>query len=60
MIQLCERCFAPVDAETERVYRLSHIESADAAGEVTWREAVVHVEACVPAGTVVPAGRWAA
>ncbi len=60
MIQLCERCFPPVDAATERVYRLSHIESADAAGEVTWREAVVHVAACVPAGTVVPAGRWAA
>ncbi|ALE83404.1 hypothetical protein [Pseudonocardia sp. HH130629-09] len=60
MILLCERCYSPVDAATERVYRLSHIESADAAGEVTWREAVVHVASCVPAGTVVPTERRAA
>ncbi|MEJ8280072.1 hypothetical protein [Pseudonocardia spirodelae] len=60
MIQLCERCFAPVDPATERVYRLSHIDHADAAGEVRWREAVVHVAACVPAGTGAPVERRAA
>ncbi|WP_075295146.1 MULTISPECIES: hypothetical protein [unclassified Pseudonocardia] len=57
MILLCERCYAPVDPATERHYRLSHIDHADAAGDVVWRDAVVHTDACAAAGTVTAAGR---
>lgn len=59
---LCERCYAPVDPVTGRYYRLAHIDHADAHGNVTWRHAIVHVDACPTAGTGVPAEQqgWAA
>lgn len=68
MTLLCERCYAPVDPATGRYYRLAHIDHADAEGNVTWRHAVVHVDArrggaaCPAAGTGVPAEQrgWAA
>lgn len=46
MILLCERCYAPVDPTTDRYYRLAHIDHSDAAGNVAWRHAVVHVDTC--------------
>lgn len=46
MTEICERCYGPVDPVTERVYRLAHIDHADASGEVRWNHAVVHVDPC--------------
>lgn len=51
MTELCERCYGPVDPTTERVYRLAHIDHADAAGNVAWNHAVVHVDPCGPWAT---------
>ncbi|ANY09247.1 hypothetical protein [Pseudonocardia sp. HH130630-07] len=50
MILLCERCYAPIDPALERHYRLAHIDHADTAGTVVWRDAVVHSDACPAAG----------
>ncbi|MBP2368091.1 hypothetical protein [Pseudonocardia parietis] len=55
MTLLCERCYGPVDPTTDRYYRLAHIDHSDAAGNVAWRHAVVHVDACPAAGSVTPA-----
>ncbi|BBG02359.1 MULTISPECIES: hypothetical protein [Pseudonocardia] len=48
---LCERCYGPIDPDTEGHYRLSHIDHADSAGNITWREAAVHTAACAAAGS---------
>ena len=51
MLRLSERCDAPIAPDTEGHYRLSHIDHADAAGNVTWRDAVVHTAPCAAAGS---------
>lgn len=51
MILLCERCWSPVDPVGDRFYRLAHLAHADAHGDVTWRDAVVHTEPCGPLAT---------
>ncbi|MEV1290991.1 hypothetical protein [Pseudonocardia sp. NPDC049635] len=53
MILLCERCYASIDPDSEGHYRLSHIDHADSAGRITWRDAVVHTAPCAAAG-----GEW--
>lgn len=61
MTLLCERCYGPIDPESERFYRLAHIAGADVAGRVSWNHATVHTEACTPAvKPVEPAERRSA
>lgn len=57
MTMLCERCYGVVDPMTDRYYRLAHLQHADLAGNVTWRDAVVHVDACPAAGSEPPVDR---
>ncbi|MEQ3549346.1 hypothetical protein WIS52_02580 [Pseudonocardia nematodicida] len=48
---LCERCYAPVDPDSDRFYRLAHLYGADHDGTVHWRNAVVHTVPCAAAGS---------
>ena len=54
MTLLCERCYGPIDPESERFYRLAHMAGADRDGTVSWNHATVHTDPC---GSAVQAVR---
>jgi hypothetical protein len=41
MIQLCERCFGPIEAHEAHV-RLAHIDHANEDGSIVWVHSYVH------------------
>ncbi len=46
MIMLCERCFAPVEADDEKVVRLAHINHVLPDGTFSWNYTYVHTAGC--------------
>lgn len=62
MTLLCERCFCPIDPDSERYYQLAHIARAYRTGEITWNHSTVHTDPCPSPVGLADAGeqRWAA
>jgi hypothetical protein len=45
-IQLCERCYAPIDTTRERYTTFAHIDHALPDGGLAWVHSAVHVAPC--------------
>jgi hypothetical protein len=62
MTKLCERCYAPIEAEDDNVVSFAHIDDVRPDGSITWNHTYVHKSGCaeprLPAHQRPDTGTW--